>query len=119
MNKAQGNLEPKLEILIYISIFHQHSHTTLKYCSNVIYDSGHKLGLLRWENGASLIRYRINKSSKPLWKVNELTFTKSYIYSEVGEATLKSKQPFTLSYILSPTLQARHIPNASEHCLPI
>ena len=61
-----------------MSIFHQHSHTTLKYCSNVIYESGHKLGSLRWEIGASLIRYRINKSSKPLWKINKLTFTKAF-----------------------------------------
>ena len=38
-----------------MSIFHQHSHTTLKYCSNVIYESGYSLGSLRWEIGASLI----------------------------------------------------------------
>ena len=37
-----------------------------------MYDSGHKLGSLRWENGASLIRYKINKSSKPLWKINKV-----------------------------------------------
>ena len=39
-----------------MSIFHQNSHATLKYCSNVIYESGYKLGSLRWEIGASLIR---------------------------------------------------------------
>ena len=49
-----------------ISIFYQHSHATLKYCSNVINESGHKLGSMRWDIGASLICYRINKSSKPL-----------------------------------------------------
>ena len=49
-----------------MSIFYQHSHATLKYCSNVINESGHKLGSLRWDVGASLICYRINKSSKPL-----------------------------------------------------
>ena len=37
-----------------------------------MYDSGHKLGSLRWENGASLIRYKINKYSKPLWKINKV-----------------------------------------------
>ena len=35
------------------SIFHQHSYTTLKYCSNLKYESVHKLGSLRWEIGAS------------------------------------------------------------------
>ena len=98
-------------------ILHQYSHTTLQNCSNVIYESGHKLGLLRWENGASLIYYRINKSSIPLWKVNNLTFTK--IYWKLLEATLRSKQHFTLSYIFFPPLQPHHIPNASEHCLSI
>ena len=88
-----------------VSIFHQHSDNTLKYCSNVIYKSDHKLGSLRWKIGASLIRYRIIKSSKPLWKINKLTITK--IYWQVLEATLKSKQPFTLSNILSPPLQLR------------
>ena len=88
-----------------MSIFHQHSHATLKYCSNVIYESGHKLGSLRWEIGALLIRYRINKSSKPLWKIDKLTFTK--ICWLVLEVTLKSKQPFTLSYILS--LHCSHV----------
>ena len=82
-----------------MSIFHQYSHTTLKYWSNVIYESGHKLGPLQWEKEALLIHYKINRSSKPLWKIGKLTFTK--IYWLVLEATLKSKQPFTLSYILS------------------
>ena len=53
---------PKCEM----SIFQQHSHKTFKYCSNVIYEPGHKLASLQWEIGASLICYRINKSSKPL-----------------------------------------------------
>ena len=61
-----------------MTIFHQHSHTALKYCPHAIYESGYKLGSLRWEIGASLIRYRINKSSKPLWKINKLTFTKAF-----------------------------------------
>ena len=52
-----------------MSIFHQHSHTTLKYCSNVVYELSYKLGSLWWEIGASLlIRYRLNKSSKPYEK---------------------------------------------------
>ena len=71
----------------------------------MIYESGHKLGSLRWEIGALLIRYRINKSSKPLWKIDKLTFTK--ICWLVLEVTLKSKQPFTLSYILS--LHCSHV----------
>ena len=100
-----------------MSIFHQHSRTTLKYCSNVIQESGHKLGSLRWEKGPLLIRYRINKSSKPLSKIDKLTFTK--ISWLVLEATHKSKQPFTLPYFLSPPLQPRQIPNASGHYLPI
>ena len=76
-------------------MFHQHSHTTLKYCSNVIYNSGHKLGLLRWENEASLMRYRINNSSKPLWKNNKLTFAKC-----IGE----SYKPLLNQNNLSPCL---------------
>ena len=96
-----------------MSILYQHSHTILKYRSNVICESGYKLGSLRWEIVASLVRYSINKSSKPLRKINKLRFTKIYWY--VLEATPKSKQPFTLSYILSPPLQPRHIPNASGH----
>ena len=51
-----------------MTILHQHSDTTLKYCSHVIYESDYKLGSLWWKIGASLIRYRINKSSKPLYK---------------------------------------------------
>ena len=49
-----------------MSIFYQHSHATLKYCSNVINESGHKLGSMQWDIGASLILCRINKSCKPL-----------------------------------------------------
>ena len=56
-------------------IFHQHSHPTLKYCSSVIYQSGHELGSLQWEIGASPTRYRSNKSSKALLKTDKLTFT--------------------------------------------
>ena len=36
----------------------------------------HKLGSLRWEKGASPIPYRINKSSRPLLKIDKLIFTK-------------------------------------------
>ena len=191
-----------------MSISHWYSHTILKYCSNVIYESGYKLGLLQWEIRASLIRYRIDKLSKPLWKISKLTssnineviktildffiqnsflngpkklvfvrmwdhhtlaagllrfvillgcvlvllvllvllvisvlaksfrknkriqncpsilifittLTFTIIYWEVLEAALKSKQPLTLSCILSPPLQPRHIPNTSGHCQPI
>ena len=42
-----------------MSIFHQHSPTILRYCSNVIYESGYKLGSLTWEIAALLIRYKI------------------------------------------------------------
>ena len=70
MNKVQGYFGAEAgDFNLYakpIQSLHQHSHTTLKYCSNVIYESGYKLGSLRWEIGASLIHYRINKSSKPL-----------------------------------------------------
>ena len=52
-----------------MSIFHQNSHTTLKHCSDMIYESVYKLGLLRWEIGASLIRYRINT----LQKISQVT----------------------------------------------
>ena len=100
-----------------VSIFHQPSHTTWKYCLSVTYESGHKLGSLRCEIGVSLIRYRINKSSQPLWQISKVTFTK--IYWLVLEATLKSKEPFTLSYILSLPMQPCHIPNPSGHWLTI
>ena len=110
MNK--GTLEPKLEILIYMQVQYLSatskvnlSLATLKYCSNVIYESGHKLGSLRWEKGTLLICYRINKYSNPLWKIDKLTFTKIWL---VLEATLKSKQSFTLSYILSPPATPSH-----------
>ena len=43
---------------------------------NVTYDSGHKLALPRWEIGVSPIRCRINKSSKPLLKIDKIIFTK-------------------------------------------
>ena len=60
-----------------MSIFHQHSQPTLKSCSNALYQLGHKLGSLRWEIGALAIRYRINKSSKPLLKIDKVAFTKT------------------------------------------
>ena len=72
--KHKGTLEPKLEILIYmqdqylsatsnVNLSTTQSHNIKHSHTNVIYELGHKLGLLRWENGASLMRYRINKSS--------------------------------------------------------
>ena len=74
MNKAQGYFGvkngdfniyegpiPKFDLQ-----FQSFTILSLKHCSNVINKSGHKLGSLWWEIGASLIRYRINKSSKPL-----------------------------------------------------
>ena len=87
--KHKGTLEPKLEILIYmqdqylsatsnVNLSTTQSHNIKHSHTNVIYELGHKLGLLRWENGASLMRYRINKSSQPLWKISKLTFTKIY-----------------------------------------
>ena len=59
-----------------MSIFHQHIYSTLKYCSNVIYQSGHELGSLRWETGALPIRYRTDKSLKTLLKFGKLTLQK-------------------------------------------
>ena len=67
----------KIYIRPLMSIFHEHCQPKLKYCSNVIYWSDHKLGSLQWEIGALPIRYRINKSSKPLLNIDKLTFTKS------------------------------------------
>ena len=93
-----------------MSIFHQHSHTKLKYCPNVINESGHKLGSLWWDIGDSLIRYRLNKSSKPLWKINKLTFTKAF-----G----KSWKPLLNQNNLSPCLTfsllyCRHVTNLTH-----
>ena len=75
-----------------LSIFHQHSHTILKYCSHVKYESVHKLGSLWWEIGDSRkaielvslpIHYEkstnlhlqkfIGKSYKPLLNQNNLS----------------------------------------------
>ena len=41
-----------------VNLLPTQSHN-LKYCSNVINESGHKLGSMRWDIGASLIRYRL------------------------------------------------------------
>ena len=57
-------------------MFHQHSHPMLKYCSSELCQSRHELGSLRCEIGASPLRYRMNKSSEPLVKIDKLTFTK-------------------------------------------
>ena len=86
--KHKGTLEPKLEILIYmqdqylsatsnvnLSLTQSQNIKILFKCDIWI---GSKQGSLRWEIGASLIRYRIDKSSKPLWKINKLTITKIY-----------------------------------------
>ena len=59
----------------------------------------------------------LNRSSKPLWQISKVTFTKTYWL--VLEATLKSKEPFTLSYIFSLPMQPCHIPNPSGHWLTI
>ena len=56
-------------------MFHQHSHPMLKYCSNELCQSRHELGSLRYQIVASPLRYKINKSSEPLVKINKLTFT--------------------------------------------
>ena len=71
--KHRSNLKPELEIFIcmqdqYLSAtsnvsLTQHSHKTLKLCSDVIYELGHKLVSLQWEIGTPQIRYRINNSS--------------------------------------------------------
>ena len=70
MSKAQGYIGAEAgDFNLYakpIPKCEYHSHTKLKYCSNVINESGHKLGSQWWDTGDSLIRYRLNKSSKPL-----------------------------------------------------
>ena len=64
----KDTLQPKLGILIYLQDQYlnttsnvnisptQSANPTLKYCLNVIYQSGHKPGSLRWEIGVSPIR---------------------------------------------------------------
>ena len=101
------------------SIFHQHSQITLKYCSNVIYESGHKLGSLRWVIGASLISYRISLQSLQSHNEKSINLHLQRFIGKSQKPLLKSKQPFTLSCILSHPLQPRHIPNASGHYQPI
>ena len=54
----------QLKSVYSIQRFRQHSHTILRYCSNVIYELGYKLGSLTWEIGALLIRYKINTLQK-------------------------------------------------------
>ena len=115
--KHKRTVESKLEVLIYmqdqyLSVTSDvNLSLTLSHNIKILFKcdiwSDHKVGSLRWEKGALLICYRINKYSKPLWKIDKLTFTKIW---PVLEATLKSKQPFTLSYILSPPLQPCQIP---------
>ena len=85
-----------------------------------------------YEKSTNLHLQKFGQSQKPLLNQNNLSLcltffllhcstshTTSYLPWLILETTLKSKQPFTLSYILSPPLQPRHIPNASGHCLPI
>ena len=79
-------LQPKLGILIYM--LDQYLSTTsnvnlsptqspnVKILFNCDIQSSHELGSLRFQIGASPIRYRINKSSKPLLKIDKITFTK-------------------------------------------
>ena len=129
MNKAQGYFRAEARdfnlyarsILKWDLQYQSFTNTvTQQYYSNVIYESGHKLGSLWLKKGPLLIRYRMNKSSKPLWKINKLTFTN--ISWLILEATLKSKQPFTHILSLQPTFltfSLLHIPNASGHCLLI
>ena len=86
--KRKGTLEPKMEILMYmqdqylsatssvnLSPAQWHNIKILFKCDIWI---GPQTRITAMEIGASLIRYRINKSSKPLWKINKLTFTKIY-----------------------------------------
>ena len=59
-----------------MSILHKSSYQTsnIKILLNVIPLPGPKLESLLWESAVSLIRYRINKSYKPLLKFYKLTF---------------------------------------------
>ena len=79
-----------------ICLTHFYQFTTVIY---QIYQSVHRLGSLLWQLRVSPIRYRINRSSKPLLKIDKLAFAKFQWY--VLEATTKSKDPSTQSYSLS------------------
>ena len=86
--KHKSILEPKLEILIYM----QDQYLSATSNDNLSPTQSHNIKILFtcdiWiglqtritavRNRCLLIRYRINKSSKPLWKINKLTFTKIY-----------------------------------------
>ena len=65
-----------------MSIFHQHSHPTLKYCSNMLCQSISQDRSMLWEIGATPGLYKISKSSKPPLKINEITFTKIQWYQK-------------------------------------
>ena len=52
--------------------------TFVKILSNCDIQSIYELGSLRCNIGASPIRYKINKFSKPLSKIDKITFTKIY-----------------------------------------
>ena len=86
--KHKGTLEPKLEILIYMqdqylsATSNDSLSPTQSYNIKILFTYDIWIGLrtriTAVGNRCSLIRYRINKSSKPLWKINKLTFTKIY-----------------------------------------
>ena len=59
--------------------FHNLSPTELpnvKILFNCDIQSSHEQGSLWCQTGASAIRYRINKTFKPLLKIDKITFTK-------------------------------------------
>ena len=101
-----------------MSIFQQHSHPLSKDCSIMILPPGLKLGCLWRKIGAAPIRYRINLSTKQLLKRGKLTFR--ILQWQVLEATTQLKQHLALCFtIFRPSTAARHVLNASRHCLPI
>ena len=101
-----------------MSIFHQHNHPTIKYCSSIILSSVLKLGYLQQGIGASPILYRINTSTKQLLKKNKLAFK---MFSGKFQKPLISQNNLcrpALQSVVYP-LQPRHILNASRHYLSI
>ena len=74
-----------------MSIFHQHSHPILKYCSSVI--------CLQWRIRVSRMRYVINMSTKQLLKRYKITVTTIQWYVLEPTTTFKQLLPpcFTAS----------------------
>ena len=92
-----------------MSIFHQYSHRTLKYCSNALCHSsnqdqcGERQGLHQYSTVLP-------------------SHSQKLINSHLQKCSGKSQKPLTFQHFFqSPShpLQPSHIPNASRHWLPI